>query len=255
MATSTAYKGPTYSTLYWYVKLNGRDVPSRFGPTRELLGQSFACRAGDILPRKRLNLALGFMELCQVVGGFYDEAGFRVVAPNAKHNLFTEEMAYGPRFADQMDLLLARLGSDPGTRQAVLFAGDKSDEMSDHLPCLVTAQFLNRGGVLDAVLHFRSWDMTRGMPYDCMVFGGLLMLVARCLDVDAGLLYAHAGSMHIYDGAAELEPSGGTYRHFEFGDSVPRRWGELRQWARETADSAPWPNKTPHGVVVIGDGR
>lgn len=255
MATSLAYKGPTYNTLYWYVKFNGRDVPSRFGPTHELLGQSFTCQAGDILSRKRLNLALGFMELCQVVGGFYDDVGFRVVAPSAAHNLFTKDMAYGPRFKDQMELLISRLKNEPMTRQAVLFAGDSRDEMSERLPCLVTAQFLNREGVLDAVLHFRSWDMTRGMPYDCMVFGGLLMLVARCLGLESGLLHAHAGSMHVYESAKELEPSSNPYRKFRFTDDVPHSWLALRAWAKEMAAVAPWPNKVPYGIVVTGDGR
>jgi hypothetical protein len=161
----------------------GAEVPSRYGATLELprpLNVTFD--AGMLLSRPKINYGLGWMELLQLLAGIFDPKALVRMAPNAQHNLFTFQMAYGPRIYHRMPAIIMKLQEDPGTRQAVLFIGHPDDGPTSDLPCTISIQFLIRFGTMRANVSMRSWDLVKGMAYDVMMFGGLT-LAAGWLDI------------------------------------------------------------------------
>jgi hypothetical protein len=237
---------PTYEQLYLYLRVSGMVTPSRMGDTYEALGEPVTWVPGLIPPRSGLNLGLGFMELMQGLAGVFDPEQIKRVAPKAQHELFTEQMAYGPRLAPAVPGLLAKLRDDPQTRQAVAFIGARADGPSDNLPCTLTMQFLQREGRLNLITSMRSWDISRGLPYDMMFQGGYLMALARCLGVEPGWCCCMAGSLHLYADQAHKLP-GGAERRFRLDDSVPTGWAELQEWAYDQIWEV---QRIPAGVVV-----
>jgi hypothetical protein len=82
-----------------------------------------------------------------------------------------------------------------------------------------------------------------------MMFTGLVRLVSRCLDLPAGWVIVHAGSAHIYEQDALKLPSTHEMR-WEFTDSIPRTWGQIRVWAREELDVLQR-GGTPNGIELV----
>lgn len=196
----------SYSRLVNKVLREGSPTESRFGLTRESLNVQFTFQAGTLVYRPKLAKVLGWMELCQLIGGVYDPQQIIRVAPNAQVGLFTSQMAYGPRIVDHVSAIVAALHSDPLTRQAVLFIAKRSDGPTSKLPCTLTIQFIIRHSVLYVHVSMRSWDLIRGLPYDIVMFGGLTQVVAHLLNVKAGLVTVTAGSTHVYVKDEELLP-------------------------------------------------
>lgn len=238
---------PPYEQLFIETTLRGLPVPSRYGPTRELLGHSVQYEAGEMISRRGFNESLGFMELMQVLAGVHDPQAIQKVAPNAQLELFTQKMSYGPRLLHQMDLVIWALQDDPNTRQAVAFIGEPDDHPSNDLPCTLTVQFLQREGFLHSIVSMRSWDITRGLSYDIIVQGGLLMAVARCLNAQPGIVQTTAGSMHVYEDQMDKVPTEDRGRRFSFNAHVPRTWEEIQDWARVEVDAA---RRIPFGIMI-----
>lgn len=214
------------------VIVRGRVIPSRYGPSYEILGGRFETTSGLLVTRKGINYSLGWMELLQLVAGVYDIKQLKRVAPGANHSLFTEQMAYGPRINNRMRSILQALQKDPDTRQAVLFVAKPEDGPTSNLPCTLTIQFLMRYAKLNAIVSMRSWDLCRGLPYDLMMFSGLLEIVARCLGAPTGKLIVQAGSAHVYLDQLDKVPypSGKGWR---FTENSPIIWNDFVNWARK----------------------
>jgi thymidylate synthase len=225
-------------------------LPSRFGPTREILARRLEFLPGELVDRKGSSTRLGFMELYQVLAGEFDVDGVKWAAPKAQHSLFTPQMAYGPRTTDQMPALVDALTWDPPTRQAVVFYGTPADGPTPALPCTTHQQFLLRNGVLHTVVGMRSLDLVKGLCHDVFVFGGLSLAVAHCLGVRAAPLILTAGSAHVYDADVPVEV-GERQRMFKFTDTMPRTWPEIKRFASEVwRDPALWDGAVPMGTVT-----
>jgi len=239
---------PPYYKVVEELRERGRPVETRFGPAREVLGGRVEFAAGEMVSRRGVNDALGFMELMQILAGVFDPEEIRRVAPRADHSLFTAQMAYGPRIAGQVPRLIEALEKDPLTRQAVLFIGHPDDGPTPDLPCTLTMQFVARDGTLDAVTSMRSWDATRGLTYDVVFQGGLVMALARCLGLLPGRVVCTAGSLHLYDSEAGKTPVERD-RRFVFDDvRVPRRWDDIQRWAKKEVVVM---DRVPFGVWVV----
>lgn len=241
---------PSYADLIETLVDAGHRVDSRYGSTLELLAWPVEFWAGEMVDRKGVSLGLGFMELLQLLAGTFDAEQIRRVAPNAQAELFTAQMAYGPRIAGQVERIIEALLRKPDTRQAVLFIARPEDGPTSDQPCTTTMQFLRRNGQLDAVVQMRSWDAVRGLPYDVVVQGGLLMAVARCVGVHAGAVYARAGSLHLYDdqaGKVDKGSLGSRVIRFRLDDSVPRTWDGIVEWAGSQVETM---EKVPKGIVM-----
>ena len=70
-------------------------------------------------------------------------------------------------------------------------------------PCHLLAQFYARNDTLDCVVYMRSVDIALGLPSDLVLYGTLLMLVAKEVNMSPGYLYMHFGDAHIYMAHAE----------------------------------------------------
>ena len=220
----------SYKSIIDAVLASGLETPSRYGPTREVLGMSLILPAGRMVRRKGISEALGWMELTQLIAGVFDPEALKKVAPKAQHELFTSQMAYGPRLKDQMHNVIRTLRRDPLSRQAVLFVGKPEDGPTSDLPCTETIQLLLRDESLNAVVSMRSWDLIKGLPYDLMMFGGLVQALAAVLDRDPGWVRVTAGSAHVYEEDLERLEILETTRAF----SLPQafcEWSDAVRWA------------------------
>lgn len=212
------------------VVIKGSLVDSRYGQCYEVLGGRLVFPSGFLVTRQNINYSLGWMELLQLVAGVYNLRALMKVAPAADHSLFTEKMAYGPRIQSQVPEIIEKLKEDPNTRQAVLFVAKPEDGPTSDLPCTLTIQFLVRHGKLNAVVSMRSWDLCRGLPYDLMMFTGLLEIIGRCVGIRAGLVTVQAGSTHVYLDQMEKLPWIAS-KGWRFVGELPTNWTEFRGWA------------------------
>ena len=227
---------PTYAEIYDTLKKTGLRIGSRYGQTYETLGDVVDYEAGEVPLRRGLNLKLGFMEACLVLAGRHDVAAIARVAPKAELGLFTSSMSYGPRLVDRLPGVVSALEQDRLTRQAFAFVGSPDDGPTADLPCTVGTQYLLRQNVLRSVVFMRSWDVTRGLPYDMIVQGMLNQAIARCLGATPGMIRTIAGSFHLYESQSEKRPTGRTAR-FALSDDVPRDWEGIVGWAKGYVDS------------------
>lgn len=228
---------------------NGGAVDSRHGMTIEAYGpRTVSFHAGMLVRRPRAYYPLGWMELLQFIGGVFDPEAIKRVAPNANHELFTAQMAYGPRVLYQIPDVIEKLRQDPLTRQAIVFIGSQADGTTDRQPCTTSMQFLLRHGVLRTVVSMRSWDLVKGMTYDVMMFGGMAMAVAHCLGVAEDMVHVTAGSPHIYVAEQELAPLPVEQR-FDFDSGLPTEWVDLVSWARAWVSSL-GRRQVPDGIIV-----
>lgn len=182
------------------------------------------------MARAGINYSLGWMELLQLVAGVYDLEAIQRVAPKANHSLFTYPMAYGPRVEEQMPAILSALKNDHLTRQAVLHVAKLEDGPTSNLPCTLNIQFIIRNQRVHALVTMRSWDLCRGLPYDLMMFSGLLEIVARCLGYDTGTVIVHSGSTHVYMDQADKIPHQSD-KGWKFTGRAPYTWEEFQEWA------------------------
>ncbi len=238
---------PPYAELIRTLREGGFRIESRFGPAREVPSGKVRIVAGEFPLRDKININLGMMELLQLIAGTFDPAALRIVAPKAQHELFTEQMAYGPRVREQVPPLIEALRSDPWTRQAVLLVASPTDGPTSAQPCTTAIQFLLRRGQLDAHVSMRSWDAIRGLPYDLMMFGGLTQAVANCLGVVPGWVTVTAGSLHVYDQDEAIAPLAGVCDSFQL--PLLADWPAYRQWAKAAiATCGEWPNRRVPGI-------
>lgn len=229
----------------------GHTVESPYGRTLERMGITLSFQAGQLVNRRLGNLNIGWMELLQLIAGVFDLHGFKQIAPNANHNLFTEAMAYGLRIRDQVPTLIDRLSNDPLTRRAVLYVGSRGDDMRETLTCTSTIQFLARAGVLNAIVSMRSWDAGKGLPADVIMFGGLTQMLARILGYSAGRVQVTAGSFHAYEADLPITTKYGP-THFLLGESVPSTWPAARDWALDQLVNEPlWSGQVPPWIDIL----
>lgn len=223
---------PTYPNLLDMVKSTGNPQYSQHGDTIEYLGLTVYSSPGEMPRRSNINYNIGYMEALQLIAGIYNIQAMIEVAPNASHKLFTLPMAYGPRVANQVPRIIAKLQEAPDTRQAIIFIGKPEDGATNDQPCTTSIQFLLRGNSLHAMVNMRSWDLIKGLPYDLMMFHGLTGAVAHVLGVLPGPVLTHAASGHIYEKDMAREAVVSSGRSFEFNPDLPRDWMEIREYAQ-----------------------
>ena len=248
-ASTQARFGDLVRTFAENVLVSGERVNSRYGPCIEKLGGRLEVPSGILIARKGMNLSLGWMEMVQVIAGVFELEALKVVAPKADHSLFTYRMSYGPRIVGSIRSIIEALREDPNTRQAVLFVASPLDGPTSDLPCTLTIQFLVRRERLNAIVSMRSWDLCRGLPYDLMMFSGLLESIGRCLGIATGNIIVQAGSTHVYEDWVNLLPETDS-RYWSFTDEVPRNWYDLTVWAASNV-SLLKKGGIPQGIEII----
>lgn len=226
-----------FKPFHEHVKMHGIVVPSRYGDTRELVNCGVSFVPGAVPQRNRANYGIGWQEVFQLLAGDFAPDHIARVAPKANLELFTAQMAYGPRVKDQLPQVVDLLRREPESRQAIVFIGSPDDGPTSCQPCTSTVQFLRREGMLLTRVSMRSWDLVKGMTYDVMMFGALAQLVAYLTKSSLGLVHVSSGSTHVYvsDNDVAYEE---THRMFmlsfpnvdglDAGDAM----AAIRMWAR-----------------------
>lgn len=204
-----------YLELVEEVVDHGVPVTSRGLATRELTTAtySFADPTGVMLPvgvNRRINARLAAVEALQLLAGDGDPALLLRASPSYVDVLVRPDEltygAYGPRLRQQIDAVYHELYAHPDTRRAVLSIWREEDLTHDgDRPCTLSLQFLVRQRADDGedelrlIVTMRSQDVWRGTPYDVFMFSQLQLSLAHQLDVAAGRLTFHVGSLHAYE--------------------------------------------------------
>jgi thymidylate synthase len=123
--------------------------------------------------------------------------------------------AYGPRFIDQVDEMIALLRRDPDTRQAWIQVWRRPPaEGTKDVPCTLGWQFFIRDGRLELHAHMRSSDAWLGLPYDAFNFAMIQLGVAGALGLPVGPLTFMLGSSHLYQQHFEVAAALVNKYHF-----------------------------------------
>lgn len=263
-----------YTKVINDLKQFGTAVESRLGPSREFLATTTMFKAGTIVHRPNFNKALGWMELVQLIGGVYEPEQIIRVAPNAKIEYFSTMSAYGPRIYSAVDedtfyeftnefnekifdesydhdyiqRVLKHLRDDLNSRKAVIFIGKSFDNIESGLSCTLSYQFIARHGVLNAIVSMRSWDAIRGLPYDIIMFGGLLQAAAHILSLKSGFVWVTAGSLHLYDSDLELLPTVNRTCQFKLVFPNDAIWSGIRAVCKNAVYQHWGVNRIPHFI-------
>lgn len=176
---------------------SGTLVESRIGSTIELSNINASWSAGTYYTRPKMNEWIGWTELLQLISGTFSHKTYQLLAPNAQLELFTPNMAYGPRIFDQWGDVVHELRVNRDSRRAVIYVGHH-DELIYTRPCTVSIQFMIRNNVLDTYVTMRSWDIYKGLPYDVMMFSGIAAITAQLVDAKPGIVSVNAASAHVY---------------------------------------------------------
>lgn len=219
---------------------SGAKISPRGMETRALFDQSFWFTPGEVYVRPHANLNIGFVEMLQFITGTFDIEPFKVVAPNARLDLFTNQSAYGPRTASQLPQVIEELRRDRDSRRAVMMIAHPTDT-PETMPCTLSMQFQitkTRGDVsqLFTIVTMRSSDLIWGLPTDIIQFGGICMVVAQCVGAVAFECVVNAGNAHVYE-STKLKP-GEEYRlggHFFLPEFYSLE--EYRGWAHNALHS------------------
>lgn len=240
--------GEDYRALLAWLDVNGTEVPSRVGMTREMIAAGIVLRdpVKCIVSRSKFSRTFMNLESTMIAAGSYSDELLRAVTPQAA-DLLRYETAYGPRVWLQMQSMEEELSRSSTSRRAVVYVGRPYDrdratyqpEMNaGEMPCTMTWQFLVRHGCLDMIVSMRSWDAVWGLCYDVPCFVTQQMMLASALRVDLGTYYHFAGSFHHYvDRDAEIEarsvPSTAFHPDFSLEKSVEESQTSARQRLRE----------------------
>jgi len=101
---------------------------------------------------------------------------------------------------DQVAEVISKLKDNPNSRRATCVTWiPPVDANAEEVPCLITLDFKNRGGVLHATALFRSNDMFGAWPANAYGLNKVNEHVASAASLKAGSLTTHSISAHVYD--------------------------------------------------------
>ena len=116
----------------------------------------------------------------------------------------------------QLDKIVAKLKSDPNTRQAVvsIYDGKEISRYKHDTPCTTAIQFSVVNNKLEMCVTMRSNDLWFGFCIDQYCFSQLHKVVSERIGYDQGGYYHFAHNMHIYE--AQLNKNNLIQRKAEY---------------------------------------
>lgn len=231
-----------YYTRFYKKLLAGPSASPRGLQVNYVMNTMYTFVPGTMIRRQKDNPSIGLVELTQLIAGEFDPLWFEVVAPSARLDLFTEQMAYGPRTIGQFNMVIDELLADSSSRRAIVTLTEQGEPRHE-LPCTIAMQFqLTKVGLLYPTLtstfYMRSSDAVWGLPYDMIQFGGIAMVLANILRAHAGTSAILIGNAHVYEKTRLKNPST-VEDTWEF--SVPQytRWADHVWWAKDLMRKRP----------------
>jgi hypothetical protein len=113
-------------------------------------------------------------------------------------NIASNDKGYGHHFYTEgwLEHVICTLEADAKSRQAVIYI--PGDFRTGYMPCWMSFSFIVKFERLNMMMHSRSVDLIKGLPYDINVFNYALRGAAHALGVAPGYIAASMGNPHIY---------------------------------------------------------
>ena len=189
---------PSYNRIVEQA-ISGRMVSPRGEATFEIVGPIAMKTLSNLtVARKKLNTTLAIVEALMMISGDFHIDAIRKASLKTNLKLWEKQSDYGARIKEQMPKVIQLLRDDRWTRRAVAYFNHPHHWQTDDLACTTALHFMIRNDTLETTMNVRSWDLAWGMPMDLMTHGIVAQVVARCLNVASGDLYATGNSVHLY---------------------------------------------------------
>jgi thymidylate synthase len=121
------------------------------------------------------------------------------------HKKEGEQYTYGQYLEEQIAKVIEMYKQDGiNTNQAYMAVGNENSIDLPDPPCLRMIDTRIRGGKLNFVVYFRSWDLWAGFPSNLAAIQLLKEYMASEIGVGDGELVAMSKGLHLYDYAWEL---------------------------------------------------
>lgn len=212
-----------YKGLLSEIFNDGVSKPDRTGTgTRSVFGRTIRHDMSlgfPILTSKKLSFNAARTELLWILQGrtdlkYLEDNGVKYWRPDYERSGRTDETlgpVYGKQWrdfegVDQLKNLVSMINNDPYSRRLIIsaWAPHEMDAMALP-PCHYAFQVYINNGVMDLMWQQRSADVFLGLPYDIMMYGLLLEMLAKGADLIPGLLIGQLGDCHLYNN--HIEPA------------------------------------------------
>ncbi len=210
-----------YKGLLSSVLLEGADKADRTGTgTKAVFGRMLRhdMAAGfPILTTKKIYFEKAVTELLWILSGYTDLAylkqhGVNYWDADYKRSGRTDGTlgpVYGKQWrefngVDQIRKLLLEIQKNPTSRRLMVNSWNAA-ELDDMVlpPCHYGFQVYINNGKIDLMWQQRSADVFLGLPYDFVMYGLLLEMIAKGNDLKPGRLIASLGDCHLYNNHLE----------------------------------------------------
>ena len=214
-----------YAVLLRRVLVNGFKRPSRVGNTISLPGQSLSTgplyiefpiiTTRKVYPKGVVGELAAFLagatmlEQFKAFGcNYWDHnAGQWVRNENLPKEAWEVGCVYGAQWRnwgathlDQLQVVIDGIKADPNGRRHIMTTWNPEELTEGCLPpCHLLVQFYVYNSTVDAVIYMRSVDLALGLPSDLVLYGVLLMLIAKATGLVPGRLHFQFGDAHIYE--------------------------------------------------------
>ena len=205
-----------YRSLMAGVLHSGRDKTDRTGTgTRSVFGRSIEHNMSlgfPILTGKKVSFNAARTELLWILNGrtdlkYLEDNGVKYWRPDYERSGRTDETlgpVYGKQWRDfngrdQLADVVNAIHFSPDSRRMIVSAWNPA-ELSDMVlpPCHYAFQVYVNNGVIDLMWQQRSADVFLGLPYDIVMYGLLLEMLAKGSGLTAGRLIGQLGDCHLY---------------------------------------------------------
>ena len=206
-----------YRALVSAILHGGRSKKDRTGTgTRSVFGRFIEHDMSlgfPIINAKLISFKAAKTELLWILNGrtdlkYLEDNGVKYWRPDYERSGRTDETlgpVYGKQWrnfdgVDQLDWLVYNINHNPNSRRLMINAWNPAD-MGDMVlpPCHYGFQVYINNGVMDLMWQQRSADVFLGLPYDIVMYGLLLEMLAKGAGLKPGRLIGSLGDCHLYN--------------------------------------------------------
>ena len=210
-----------YKVLISEILHRGLDKKDRTGTgTKSVFGRTIRHDMSlgfPILTGKKISFNAARTELLWILQGrtdlqYLEDNGVKYWRPDYERSGRTDETlgpVYGKQWrnfdgVDQLVNLVNAIRINPHSRRMLVSAWNPVD-MDDMVlpPCHYAFQVYINNGVIDLMWQQRSADVFLGLPYDIVMYGLLLEMLAKGSDLIPGQLIGQLGDCHLYNNHLE----------------------------------------------------